>query len=281
MISLALGLVAAACWGIHDFCIRFISQTAPVSACLFAVMVFGLLFQTGFLFATESYASIPGAGILPIVCAGVSFAVANCGLYIAFQRGPVWLAAPLVACFSVISVWIAMFRGATVSFEQWAAILTILTGITMIAALSDRTKAQDTPKLWTVVSALVAAVAFSSTFAFIQIAADMTNGLVSAMTMRGVAITVILVGILALRLPIWPERSTWGILAVMGLLDGIAIVSISSAANYPDPEYAAVATAIYGLPTIWLASFFLKERINLKQWGGCLVVFTGIGYLAL
>jgi drug/metabolite transporter (DMT)-like permease len=47
------------------------------------------------------------------------------------------------------------------------------------------------------------------------------------------------------------------------------------------PEYAAVATAIYGLPTIWLASFFLKERINLKQWGGCFIVFIGIGYLAL
>ena len=273
--------MAAACWGVHDFCIRFISQNAPVSACLFAVMVFGLLFQTGILLATGSYASIPSAGILPMFSAGVSFAIANCGLYVAFQRGPVWLAAPLVACFSIVSVWIAMFGGATVSVEQWAAILTILTGITLIATLSDKTKTQDTPKLWTVVSALVAAVAFSSTFAFGQIATEMTNGLVSAIAMRIVAIGVILAGILALRLPLWPKSGTWGILAIMGLLDGIAILSIMSAANYPHPEYAAVATAIYGLPTIWLASFFLKERINLKQWGGCFIVFIGIGYLAL
>ncbi|MGJ8624291.1 MAG: EamA family transporter [Yoonia sp.] len=281
MISLIFGLVAAACWGIHDFCIRFISQNAPVSACLFAVMVFGLLFQTGLLVATGSYASIPSAGVMPLFCAGVSFAIANCGLYVAFQRGPVWLAAPLVACFSIVSVWIAMFGGATVSLEQWAAILTILTGITLIATLSDRTKTQDTPKFWTVVSASVAAVAFSITFAFGQIATEVTNGLVSAMAMRIVAICVILVGILALRLPLWPKSGTWGILAIMGLLDGVAILSIVSAANYPHPEYAAVATAIYGLPTIWLASFFLKERINLKQWGGCFIVFIGIGYLAL
>ncbi|MEP1765579.1 MAG: DMT family transporter [Sulfitobacter sp.] len=281
MISLALGLVAAACWGFHDFCIRFISQTAPVSACLFAVMVFGLVFQTGLLMATGSFAGIPSAALLPVLCAGLSFAVANCGLYIAFQRGPVWLAAPLVACFSIISVWIAMLRGATVSFGQWAAILTILTGITLIATLADRTKTQATPKFWTVVSGLVAAVAFSSTFAFGQMATSMTNGLVSAMAMRVVAIGVILAGILALRLPLWPKPSTWGVLAIMGILDGIAIVSITSAANYPHPEYAAVATAIYGLPTIWLASFFLKEQINLKQWGGCFIVFIGIGYLAL
>ncbi|MEN8895659.1 MAG: DMT family transporter [Yoonia sp.] len=281
MISLAFGLVAATCWGIHDFCVRFISQSAPVSACLFAVMVFGLLFQTGLLVATGSYASIPSAGILPLFFAGVSFAIANCGLYVAFQRGPVWLAAPLVACFSIVSVWIAMFGGATVSVEQWIAILMILTGITLIATLSDKTKTLGTPKLWTVVSALVAAVAFAITFALGQIATDMTNGLVSAMAMRVVAIGVILMGILALRLPLWPKSGTWSILAIMGLLDGIAILSIMSAANYPHPEFAAVATAIYGLPTIWLASVFLDERINLKQWGGCFIVFIGIGYLAL
>ena len=281
LISLTFGLVAAACWGLHDFCIRFISQSTPVSACLIAVMVFGLLFQTGLLVTTGSYANIPTASILPLLGAGVSFAIANCGLYVAFQRGPVWLAAPLVACFSIFSVGIAIVGGATFSYGQGGAILMVLTGITMIAILADKGSTQKTRKLLTVISALVAAVAFSSTFAFGQIATEMTNGLVSAIATRIVAIGVILGGILALQLPLWPRSGAWGILAIMGLLDGLAILLIMAAGNYPNPEYASVATAIYGLPTIWLASIFLKERINAKQWAGCMLVFVGIGYLAL
>lgn len=279
--SIVFGLVAAACWGLHDFCVRFISQTAPVSACLFAVMVFGLMFQTGLLVATGNYASIPTESIQYLICAGVSFAIANYGLYVAFQRGPVWLAAPLVACFSIFSVGIALLGGAHVSLGQWSAILMILAGITMIAVLADRERTPETGKFWTVLSALVAAAAFASTFAFGQAATEMTNGLVSAMVTRIVAIAIILGSILVLRLPLWPQKGALGVLAVMGVLDGLAILSIMTAGSYPHPEYAAVATAIYGLPTILLASVFLKERVNALQWIGCLIAFCGIGYLSL
>ncbi|MCF2905604.1 DMT family transporter [Octadecabacter sp. CECT 8868] len=278
--SLFFGLIAAGCWGLHDFCVRFISQNAPISACLFAVMVFGLLFQSALLIMTGNYASIPITSVVPLLLAGVSFAVANCGLYVAFQRGPVWLAAPLVACFSVFSIGISVIAGARVSLGQWGAILVILTGIAMVAVLADREHAQEKDRFWTVVSALVAAAAFAITFTFGHAAAELTNGLVTAMGTRVIAIGLLICGIIALRLPLWPKRETLSILAIMGVLDGVAILSIMAAADYPHPEYAAVATAIYGLPTIWLASVFLKERINIYQWAGCLVAFCGIGYLA-
>jgi len=279
--SLVLGLIAAGCWGLHDFCIRLVSQNAPVSACMFAVMVFGLLFQTGLLVTTANYTAIPPASVLPIICAGGSFAIANLGLYVAFQRGPVWLAAPLVACFCIFSVGIALVGGATVSFGQWSAIGMILLGITVIAVLSDQTSTQEHGKFWTVVSALTAAAAFSSTFYFGQTATEMTNGLVSAISTRIVTIGILTTGILVLRLPLWPRRETMGILCVMGILDGLAILSIVSAGNHTNPEYTAVATSIYGLPTIWLAAIFLKERINKSQWCGCFIVFCGVGYLSL
>ncbi|MDO6591165.1 EamA/RhaT family transporter [Loktanella sp. D2R18] len=279
--SLVLGLIAAACWGLHDFCVRIISQNAPVSACLFAVMVFGLIFQAGLLVTTGSYARIPAASVGPLICAGASFAIANCGLYIAFQRGPVWLAAPLVACFSVFSVGIALIGGTAVSLKQWGAIAMIFGGITMIATLADRGDAQDNGKFLTIVSALIAAAGFSSTFYFGQTATEMTNGLVSAVVTRIVAIGVFLTGILALRLPVWPKSDALGVLIIMGILDGIAILSIMIAGNHPHPEYAAVTTAMYGLPTIWLAAFFLKERISPMQWWGCVIAFLGVGYLAL
>ena len=43
--ALELGLLAAMCWGFHDVCVRFISQKTPISACIFIVLIVGLIFH--------------------------------------------------------------------------------------------------------------------------------------------------------------------------------------------------------------------------------------------
>ena len=44
--ALELGLMAAMCWGFHDVCVRFISQKTPISACIFVVLIVGLIFHS-------------------------------------------------------------------------------------------------------------------------------------------------------------------------------------------------------------------------------------------
>jgi drug/metabolite transporter (DMT)-like permease len=281
MTALILGLIAAACWGLHDFCLRFISQKTPISACLFTVMLTGLIFQTGLLITADTPLTLPKETLWPIVAAGLSFSVANFGLYQAFQRGPVWLAAPLVACFSVFSVGIAVLGGASVSVSQWLAILVTLTGIAIIALLADEPQDTALRKGPTVFYALLAAVAFSVTFTCGQYAAELTNELISSLGTRVFALSAVILFLVTLKLPFWPGKSALAVLLIMGILDSLAILSITSAGAYPNPQYAAVATALYGLPTIWLASVFLKEPINARQWIGCFIAFCGIGYLAL
>ncbi len=279
--SLILGCIAAACWGLHDFLIRYSSKAIPISSAMIAVMVFGFGFQSMLLIVSGNFTALPPESFAPILFAGISFAAANCGLYVAFQRGPVWLAAPLVACFCVFSVGIAAIGGATVSVGQWIAVGVILFGISLIGVLADREENGGSGYFWTVVSSLICAASFASTFHFGQVATELTNGLVSAISMRVIAIGVLLTGFTALHLPLWPPLSSLRTFAAMGVLDGIAIFSIVSAGNHPNPEYAAVTTAMYGLPAIWLTAFFLKERINTMQWIGCLIAFCGVGYLSL
>ena len=67
----------------------------------------------------------------------------------------------------------------------------------------------------------------------------------------------------------------------MGILDGIALLAVISAAPLPNPEYAAVTSSMFGLLTILLAWVFLRERMTLPQCAGCLLAFSGVGYLAL
>jgi uncharacterized membrane protein len=98
---------------------------------------------------------------------------------------------------------------------------------------------------------------------------------------RGTAI-VLLVGVIAVwKLPFWPGRKSFGLLTMMGIADGIALLAMVSAGGLDNAEYASVAASIFGLITIVLAWAFLSEKMTLPQWIWCAVTFAGIGYLSI
>ncbi|MEL6572853.1 MAG: DMT family transporter [Pseudomonadota bacterium] len=280
MTSLLLGFIAALAWGFHDFLVRYITQTVPISACILAVLVIGFGFQFSLTFATGRLVPMSNDAVLLSLAAGLCFVIANLGLYGSFQRGPVWLAAPLVACFAVFSVALSAATGATITPWQWFAVLMVLGGISIVSALSDDDQSDIPAKGKTVLYALISAVGFTGTFALGQAATELSNEMLSALATRLFAIAVMSAGIIAFRLPFWPGRKSLGILTLMGLADCIAILAIVSAGGKPNAEYTAVATSMYGLPAIWLAATFLNEKLNKRQWLGCLIAFAGVGYLA-
>ena len=53
-----------------------------------------------------------------------------------------------------------------------------------------------------------------------------------------------------------------------------------AAGSIAHPEYAAVASSIFGIVTILLAWRFLSEAMKPVQWIGVAVVFLGIATLA-
>lgn len=93
---------------------------------------------------------------------------------------------------------------------------------------------------------------------------------------RILAVGLTVVILLAFKLPFWLGKRALPLLISMGIPDGIALLCVLSACSLPDPQYAAVASSMFGIA--WL---LLKERISLRQWDGCIVAFCGVGYLAL
>jgi drug/metabolite transporter (DMT)-like permease len=281
MDALSLGLIAAFAWGFHDICIRYISQKTPLMACLFTVLVVGLLFHLAVMFSTDGLVQISPAASSLAALAGVFFLMASLGLYGAFQRGPVRLVSPIIASFPILSVFWAASMGADITFWQWAAVLIILGGVSVVAILSDDSHEDVPPKGLTILYAGIAAIGFAGTFAITQLAAEMSDHLPVTLVTRVTAIALLIGVILLWRLPFWPGRRALGVLILMGLADGIALLSIVSAGGLPDAQYAAVAASLFGLLTIVMAWAFLKEKMTVPQWLGCAVTFAGIGYLAL
>lgn len=281
MNTLALGLIAALCWGFHDICVRFLSQKVAIPACIFIVLLSGLVFHTGLMGVTGEFHPLPARAVWLALGAGVFFVIATFGLYYAFARGPVRLVAPLIAGFPILSVALAAILGTPVSALQWGAVLAIVVGVASVAALSD-TSSDETPPIGpTILFALVSAVGFAGTFSLGQYAADISHEMPATLVTRLMAVALVVVILVMFKLPFWPRRRALPLLITMGFADGIALYCVLAAGGLPDPQYAVVTSSMFGLLTILLAWMFLKERMTLPQWVGCGVAFAGVGILAL
>ena len=281
MSALALGLIAAICWGFHDICVRFLSQKTPLTGCIFVVLVTGLMFHIGLMAATQDVHALTSQSTYLSLGAGVFFVIATFGLYFAFERGPVRLVAPLIASYPILSVVVATWQGSTTTALQWGAVLAIVIGVGVVAALSDD-GADETPAFGpTFLYSLVSACGFAGTFALGQSAADISGEMSTTLLTRVLAVGLVTLILLVFKKPFWPGKPALPWLIAMGVADGIALHLVLSAGALPDAEYAAVTSSMFGLLTILLAWVFLKERMSLPQWLGCLIAFAGVGTLAL
>lgn len=281
MSALALGLLAALCWGIHDLSVRYISQSVSVVASLMFVLLFGAILQIGMVAAWGDINSISGNAMAYAIAAGFFYLLAGLSMYEAFHRGPVRLVAPLVASYPVLSVTVAIWRGSTVSAWHWLAVIAIGLGVSIVAARSDKTETTYPARGLTIVLSLLAATGFAAAFALGQYAAEISNEYTVSLIGRLTAILVLAAIAFASRKSIWPGTKALPLLCLMGLLDAVAILSVVAAGRLPNAQYASVAASVFGLLTVVLAWAILKERMSPSQWLGCVVAFAGIGYLAL
>ncbi|MGX9354765.1 EamA family transporter [Roseobacteraceae bacterium S113] len=281
MTSLTLGLIAALCWGLHDITIRYLSKTVPLLAALLVVLLVGAVFQIGVLLALGETTSLPAQALWLSIAAGVAFLIASLGLYFAFERGPVRLVAPAIASYPILSMIFAALSGAQISTLDAAAVGFIILGVGAVAYFSDESDDSYPAMGPTLVLSLIAAAGFASTFKLGQLAAETGGEITTTLVARLTALVLLGALIIATRKPAYPGTRALVPLGAMGLLDGVALLSVISAAGLPNPEFAAVASSTFGMLTIVLAWVFLKERMKAAQWLGCLLAFAGISYLAL
>ena len=279
--ALELGLLAAMCWGFHDVCVRFISQKTPISACILTVLIVGLIFHIGLMIPTKEITVISKSAFVLATIAGVSFVIASFCLYYAFKRGPVKLVAPLIASYPILSISWAIWIGTPISKFQILAVLAIIFGVSIVAVLSDISEEKIPPIGKTIALSLIAAIAFACTFASGQAAAELSPHMSATLVTRIISIMLCAIIIYFAGLKYWPGKSAIPWLIAMGCADGLALWCVFSAGALENPQYASVTSSIFGLITILLAWIFLKERMSILQWTGCIITFLGVGYLAI
>jgi drug/metabolite transporter (DMT)-like permease len=128
--------------------------------------------------------------------------------------------------------------------------------------------------------ALAASVGFALTFALGHLAAEHAPDLPVVMIARivtGLGMTAVLI---IRRRPMMLHRAHLPLIAAMGGLDVLALTCVIAAGGTAHPEYASVASSVFGVITIILCWRFLHERMTGIQWAGVAMVFAAIGWLA-
>ncbi|MDU9006012.1 DMT family transporter [Sedimentitalea todarodis] len=278
--SLLLGLIAACAWALHDICVRGVSQKTRILPALLTVLVAGTVMLLPVTAYQGGYAEMTDGSFALAAVSGVVFGLASLSLYGAFRIGPVRLVAPVIGAYPVVSVGWAAVSGASISVWQWLAVIVVVLGVALVAALSDSEETHG-ETMRAVMLSVIAGAGFAITFAASQ--AAVRHGAEMPVILSSRVFAAATIGaILILRREAWYfDRTVLLLLLAMACLDATALASVTSAGTFPHPEFASVASSLFGLLTVVLAWLILKEPMSRAQWGAVVMVFCGIGYLGI
>ena len=280
MLSLTFGLVAALCWGLHDFIIRILKQPRGIYASIAAVLFFGCLLQSPVVLLNADFYRISNLALSVSVASGSSFALAGVALYKAFIIGPIKLVAPIVGAYPVFSLIFSTLSGNLPTSIQVGAVIIIVICAGYVAASKEEKEGALADKKSAIFWALLSSFGFASSFALGQYASNLGDQYALLLPNRISALIALILIAKYLNKPIVPDLSEWRIFALMAFLDAVAQGFVISSGKLEFPVYASISASLFGLVTILLAAFFLKEKISFKQWIAILIVFVGLTVLS-
>lgn len=281
MLALSLGIAAAFAWALHDLLVRKLAQGAALLPMMLGVLAAGSVALLVPALILSDWTALGAAGLGVSALAGFAYALGMGGLYKALSVAPVRLVAPILGAYPMLSLGIAGLQGRAIAPLEWAAVAAIVGGIAIVALTGREEQAGGGPVLPALLWAGLGAMGFASTFALGQEAARLIGDLPATLIARLVTLGLIVALALALRAPLLPPRGQRGTLAAMGVLDALALGLVLASGSLPHPEYASVASALFGVLTILLAWRFLAEAVRPVQWAGIATVFAGIAVLSL
>lgn len=281
MLALSFGLTAALIWAVHDLLARKLSQGAALLPIITPVLIAGCAVLAPVALVYGDWAAMTGSAVAISVVYGLAYALAGGALYKAFSLAPVRLVSPVIGAYPMLSLIVASAQGQPVTPADWLAVAAIVTGIAIvaIAARDDAPEGYAATPTVALGWAVLSAVGFASTFALGQEATRQGAELPVMLIGRLVALAAILAIAVGRRSSVRPARGQGWLLALMGIFDAVALGLVTAAGSLPRAEYASVTSSLFGVLTVLLASWVLKERVRLVQWLGIAAVFSGIAIL--
>lgn len=276
------GIAAMICWGLSDF---FVTKSArgcdPLKAFFWSQLVaLGLMLIVFYEFFELPSFSIEV--IILLLASGFFTVVANLSFYKSLRQGKVSIVMPIASCWAVVTVILSLiFLGESLTVFKTVGVIIAIVGV-LLVSFKWKDIALDVKKHTAGVKyAAIAALAYGADFTVIDLAAKKIGwflliffvGLITACYLLAYA------GIKKKDIS-FPKNALKFIFSV-GVLDTIAYLLYASSVTR---EYGAVVAPIAAASpavSILLARIFFKEKLEINQEIGMILVLVSLILLAV
>jgi drug/metabolite transporter (DMT)-like permease len=267
-------------WGVADFLGGLRSRTFPVAVVLGATYGASLTVMALVVLARGA-GPPPGEAVAASLGAGLVGIVGLAAFYRALAIGTMSIVAPIAATGVALPVLVGIATGDRPGVVSSCGLAAAVVGVVLASREDDGGPADARQQRISVLLALVAALGFGSYFVLAEIGSD--ADVAWALTLS--------------RLSAWPFVATFAIVALrrggrrpnlaqlaglcgIGLIDLGANFFYNYATTIGELSTVAVASSLYPVTTVFMASLVLGERVRGVQRAGVVVALTGVVLIA-
>ena len=279
MLAVALGLSSSLCWGLADFIGGLQSRSVRVLAVLLVSQGAGLL-AIAIAIAIAQPHLPPVDDLWPAAAAGLAGALALSAFYRALAIGTMSIVAPISSTGAALPVIVGIATGDRPSAVQILGIAAAVGGVILASRELDEDRpATALPARASIGLALLAAVGFGTFFIGMKAGADASVPW-ALLAARVASVAIVLVVVVAARVPLPTAPRRLGALVLVGLLDVGANALYAAASTEGLLSVIAVLGALYPVSTVLLARLVLGERVRRIQEVGIVAALAGVALIA-
>ena len=275
-----LGILSALSFGVGDFLARFSSQEVGFKNSLFFMLVVGSIFCI-FIFFFWGDGLAPNAiGLSNSFLSGILIMFGLLCLYRGLQMGPVSIVAPIVAINPLFVFSIRFALGSEPTLIQWISTLIVISGAVFVSISAEShqeslglTKKQIKDS---VIISFMSSVMLALGLVFSQEASNTLNTLETVIYIRFFSLLGIATLLLFTKSKIFLTKKSIPILFFQGILETTGYFCLVYAYAFDRVSIAVVISSGFGLVTVILARFILKETISKIQASGICLSFLGV-----
>lgn len=272
---LIFGLTSAACWGAADFCGGVATKVTQAYRVIISSQLVSLLLLL--ILAVVLREPLPTLDHLLLACAaGILGAIGMLALYRALAVGQMGVAAPVSA---VVAASVPVIAGSFIEGPPSMAQL-IGFGLALVAVWFISRTGGSVIQSRDLGLPIIAGLGFGTFYVMIGSAGQEAVWWPLVAARIGSLGALFAVTIIR-RQPCLVERQTLGLVVLIGVLEvgGNACYILARQAGRLD--VAAVLASLYPAVTVWLAWFFLKERMYRLQSIGVLAALAAIMLISI
>lgn len=278
------GMISALGYGTGDFVARFTGRALGANTAVFGVFLTGSLLLTISLliFPTEINFSWHNAWLLPL--AGIANMLMLVLLFTALARGPISIAAPIVASHPALILVILFLLGVLPNEKELAGLVIVITGVALLSRQTNHfTSSEELTPAYirqTIVIALAANVAYAVQVIAAQQIAIEYGSLQAAWATRVFGLAAILIVFAGKRERIVIPIRWWPIVIAHGMLDAVGVFALALGSLGSGRIATAVISSAFPVVTVLLAKIFIAEQVSGKQWVAIAVIVAGVALIS-